>query len=109
LPALEHHTYRKDDVEEGGIKTKKKIFFHENGNGKKVKKIKFYFYSKSPLLDVGGFAKQGIKKYSPKVTPFCWCTFSMDDGHGNQQTHCLTFFQNSIVMRDKYVPAATLG
>jgi hypothetical protein len=25
----------------------------------------FYFYSKSPLLDVGGFAKQGIKKYSP--------------------------------------------
>jgi hypothetical protein len=36
--------------------------------GKKVKnkKIKFYFYSKTPLLDVGGFAKQGIKKYSPK-------------------------------------------
>jgi hypothetical protein len=36
--------------------------------GKKVenKKIKLYFYSKSPLLDVGGFAKQGIKKYSPE-------------------------------------------
>jgi hypothetical protein len=30
----------------------------------KIKKIKFYFYSKSPLLDIGGFAKQGIKKYS---------------------------------------------
>jgi hypothetical protein len=25
------------------------------------------FYSKSPLLDVGEFAKQGIIKYSPKV------------------------------------------
>jgi hypothetical protein len=33
--------------------------------GIKVKN-KFYFYSKSPLLDVGGFANQGIKKYSPK-------------------------------------------
>jgi hypothetical protein len=36
---------------------------------KSYKKVKnknkiFYFYSKSPLLDVGGFAiKQGIKKY----------------------------------------------
>jgi hypothetical protein len=26
LPALEHHTYREDDVEEGGIKIKKKKF-----------------------------------------------------------------------------------
>jgi hypothetical protein len=45
LPALEHHTYSEDDVEEGGIK---------------IHKIKI----KSPLLDVGGFAKQGtgIKK-----------------------------------------------
>jgi hypothetical protein len=25
LPALEYHTYREDDVEEGGIKIKKKI------------------------------------------------------------------------------------
>jgi hypothetical protein len=31
LPALEHHIYSEDDVEEGGIKIKKKkIFFHEN-------------------------------------------------------------------------------
>jgi hypothetical protein len=27
LPALEHHTYSEDDVEEGGIKIKKNIFF----------------------------------------------------------------------------------
>jgi hypothetical protein len=27
--------------------------------------LPFYFYSKSPLLDVGGFAKQVINKYSP--------------------------------------------
>jgi hypothetical protein len=33
----------------------------------KRQKIKFYFYSKSPHLDVGGFAK-GIKKYSPNST-----------------------------------------
>jgi hypothetical protein len=26
LPALEHHTYSEDDVEEGGIKIKKNIF-----------------------------------------------------------------------------------
>jgi hypothetical protein len=26
LPALEHHTYSEDDVEEGGIKIKKKMF-----------------------------------------------------------------------------------
>jgi hypothetical protein len=40
LPPLEHHTYR--DVEEGGIKKRKKInFVHENG--KKGKK-KYYFY-----------------------------------------------------------------
>jgi hypothetical protein len=26
LPALEHHTYSEDDVEEGGIKIKKQIF-----------------------------------------------------------------------------------
>jgi hypothetical protein len=33
LPALEHHTYREDDVEEGGIKIKKKNKnFQENGN-----------------------------------------------------------------------------
>jgi hypothetical protein len=25
LPALEHYTYREDDVEEGGIKIKKKL------------------------------------------------------------------------------------
>jgi hypothetical protein len=56
LPALEHHTYSADDAQEGGIKIKRKTFSHKNGN----------FYSKSPLLDVGGFAKQGIEKYSPK-------------------------------------------
>jgi hypothetical protein len=27
LPALEHHTYSEDDVEEGGIKIKNTIFF----------------------------------------------------------------------------------
>jgi hypothetical protein len=27
LPALEHHTYCEDDVEEGGIKIKKTTFF----------------------------------------------------------------------------------
>jgi hypothetical protein len=32
LPALEHHVYSEDDVGEGGIKIKKIIFFHENGN-----------------------------------------------------------------------------
>jgi hypothetical protein len=33
LPALEHHTYSQDDVEEGGIKIKKKQkIAHENGN-----------------------------------------------------------------------------
>jgi hypothetical protein len=70
LPALQHHTYSEDDVEEGGIKIKKKIFRADVG--KKVK-IKFYIYSKSPHLDVGGFAKQGIKKYSPnhKNSPRC--------------------------------------
>jgi hypothetical protein len=48
-------------VEEGGIKIKKKInFFHENGN------FFYLFYSKSPLLDVGGFAKQGINKCLPR-------------------------------------------
>jgi hypothetical protein len=31
LPALEHHTYSDDDVEEGGIKIQKK-FVHENGS-----------------------------------------------------------------------------
>jgi hypothetical protein len=57
--------------EEGGIKIKKtKIkMFHENGNFFRAevgKKSKNKFYSKSPLLDVGGFAiKQGIKKYLP--------------------------------------------
>jgi hypothetical protein len=69
LPALEHHTYSDDDVE-GGIKIKKeKKMFHENGNFFRAelgKNEKIYFYSKSPLLDVGGFTKQGIKKYSPK-------------------------------------------
>jgi hypothetical protein len=51
LPALEHHTYREDDVEEGGIKIKKKIkVFHENGNffraevGKKVKKKNLFLF-----------------------------------------------------------------
>jgi hypothetical protein len=27
LPALEHHTYREDDVKEGGIKIKKNNYF----------------------------------------------------------------------------------
>jgi hypothetical protein len=40
LPALEHHTYSEDDVEEGGIKIKK------NGN----------------FFEVGGFAKTRYKK-----------------------------------------------
>jgi hypothetical protein len=70
LPALEHHTYSEDK--------KKNNFFHENGNffraevGKKVKnkKIKSDFYSKSSLLDVRGFVKQGIKKYSPYLPSF---------------------------------------
>jgi hypothetical protein len=36
LPALEHHTYSEYDVEEGGIKIKKKInIFHENGRSEK--------------------------------------------------------------------------
>jgi hypothetical protein len=40
LPALEHHTYSEDDVEEGGIKIKKTIkIFHEN----KQNKIIFLF------------------------------------------------------------------
>jgi hypothetical protein len=57
-------------------KENKFFFSHENGNlGRrsekkvKIKKINF-FYSKSPLLDVGGFAKQVIKKYSPKVMEY---------------------------------------
>jgi hypothetical protein len=66
LPAFEHHTYSEDDEEEGGIKIKTKDLFRAEV-GKKVKnKMLVYFYSKSPLLDVGGFAKQGINKYSPK-------------------------------------------
>jgi hypothetical protein len=68
LPALEHHTYSEDDVEEGGIKIKKKqICFMKMAIflGRRSEKIKLYFYFKSPLLDVGGFAKQGIKKYLP--------------------------------------------
>jgi hypothetical protein len=60
LPALEHHTYSEDDVDEGGIKIKKTNFLHENGNFFRVE-------VGSPLLDVGGFAKQGIIKYSPSV------------------------------------------
>jgi hypothetical protein len=48
LPALEHHTYSEDDVEEGGIKIKKQFFRAEVGI--KVKN-KFLFLSKSPLLD----------------------------------------------------------
>jgi hypothetical protein len=49
LPALEHHTYSADDVEEGGIKIKKKnkgqFFFHENDNffRAEVGKILFLF------------------------------------------------------------------
>jgi hypothetical protein len=35
LPALEHHTYSEDDVEEGGIKIKKKIKFFRAGGGRK--------------------------------------------------------------------------
>jgi hypothetical protein len=75
LPALEHHTYSEDDVEEGGIKIKKNYFVHENFK-------KNYFYSKSPLLDVG---TRYIKKYSPnhpvamEQLVSLWCT-----DHGNQ-------------------------
>jgi hypothetical protein len=36
LPALQHHTYSEDDVEEGGIKIKINFFRAEVG-GKKVK------------------------------------------------------------------------
>jgi hypothetical protein len=32
LPALEHHTYSEDDVEEGGITIKKTNFVPENSN-----------------------------------------------------------------------------
>jgi hypothetical protein len=73
LLALEHHTYSEGDVEEGGIKIKRKTIFFSHENGyflgwrSEKKPLTFYFYSKSPLLDVGGFAKQGtcIQKYSP--------------------------------------------
>jgi hypothetical protein len=65
LPALAYHTYREDDVEEGGIKIKKTIFFMKMAiflGRRSEKRFKnYYFYSKSPLLDIGGFAKQGIK------------------------------------------------
>jgi hypothetical protein len=57
--------------------------FHENGNfffggGRKKGKKNKDFYSKSPLLDVGGFAKQGLKNIrlvehficSPVIDPF---------------------------------------
>jgi hypothetical protein len=53
LPALEHHTYSEEDVAEGGIK--------------KIKE-KLILFMKSPLLDVGGFAKQGIKNIRRKRT-----------------------------------------
>jgi hypothetical protein len=51
------------------VELKKIIFFMKMAiflgrSGKKGKK--FYFDSKSPLLDVGGFAKQALKKNSPK-------------------------------------------
>jgi hypothetical protein len=73
VPALEHHTYSEDDVEEGGIKTlffffMKMAIFFIGRRLEKRSKIKFYFYSKSPILDVGGFAKQRIKKYLPKLS-----------------------------------------
>jgi hypothetical protein len=76
LPALEHHAYS-EDVEEGGMKINKTNFFflikmeiflgRRLEKRKKLKINKTYFYSKSPLLDVGGFTKQGTKKYSPKM------------------------------------------
>jgi hypothetical protein len=31
LPALEYHTHREDDVEEGGVKIKKQILFMKKG------------------------------------------------------------------------------
>jgi hypothetical protein len=36
--------------------------------GKKIKIKYFKSFSKSPVLDVGGFAKQGMNKYSSKHT-----------------------------------------
>jgi hypothetical protein len=45
-------------AEEQNIWSEEQNIWAEEQN-KKVKN-KFYFYSKSPLLDVGGFAKQGI-------------------------------------------------
>jgi hypothetical protein len=42
------------------------LVFSKGRGWKKGKKLKKYnFDSKSPLLDVGGFAKQDINKYSP--------------------------------------------
>jgi hypothetical protein len=42
----------------------------EKGRSRKKGKKKNYFNSKSPLLDVGGVAKQGINKYSPYLTHY---------------------------------------
>jgi glutamine amidotransferase-like uncharacterized protein len=68
LPALEHHTYSEDDVEEGGIKIKKKTFFHENGDflglccGQKIGET---FFSSNFIFIPNHQAKQGIKNFSP--------------------------------------------
>jgi hypothetical protein len=53
-----------------GIQTMTPFLGAEVGIKVKNKKIKFYFYSKSPLLDVRGFANQGIKKYLPYCHSF---------------------------------------
>jgi hypothetical protein len=66
LPALEHHTYSEDDIEV----VKMAIFLGPEVGEKRNVKFFYNFYSKSPLLDVGGFAKQCIKKYSPYIIEF---------------------------------------
>jgi hypothetical protein len=47
LPALEHHTYSEDDVEEGGLKIKKNNNFflmkNENFLGRRSEKNKILF------------------------------------------------------------------
>jgi hypothetical protein len=70
LPALEHHTYSEDNVEEGGIKIKKIIFVHENGNFFRVvrgkrKKIKFYLIPNHHF-----WMSEGSRGYK-KIFTFC--------------------------------------
>jgi hypothetical protein len=66
-----NNTYSEDDVEDNGggwnkNKEKNLIFFMKMAGRSEIVNKTFYFYSKSQLLDVGGFAKQGIKKYLPR-------------------------------------------